>query len=428
MHPGREVLARQTLLLAQAALNRGQAGGARDLAIRVIDLEPTLSAASQLDGQRRHRLVAAAIAICVDAEIALGQTDSALDRSNQAWLQDPVDPHLAAAKIRALDAAVGPNGALDAFGLSLVNPALSQPRSNKLSPAGGPVCMMICRDEMHQLPSFLSHHRALGVTRFIVIDNGSRDDSVAFLVQQADVELWSTATNFRELAFGASAFTAIARAQLADRWCLILDADERFVVPAAEQQLDALIRHLDRHQLQAVGAVLVDLYDQLPLVSARPSVPANLIGNAYLDRRWMHETLHSAGPFGNGVHLVGGLRRRLFDGTYFLLSKVPLVKFTNGRLLVAGQHDTNAPVRFISSARACLLHTKFLSPIQQFDLQVGRAEHANDAADYKQYAWLAKTHPDRVLFDPECSTRYDGPSQLVEMGVMQHADMGTLDE
>ena len=54
------------------------------------------------------------------------------------------------------------------------------------------ICLTRCRDECLRLPAFLAHHRSLGIGRFVIIDNGSRDGSVDVLLGEPDVDVFET--------------------------------------------------------------------------------------------------------------------------------------------------------------------------------------------------------------------------------------------
>ena len=49
------------------------------------------------------------------------------------------------------------------------------------------------------LDDFLRHYRALGVDRFVVLDNGSTDGSVDLLARQPDVDLYQVPRRFLPL-------------------------------------------------------------------------------------------------------------------------------------------------------------------------------------------------------------------------------------
>ncbi|MCU1359172.1 MAG: hypothetical protein JWN99_461, partial [Ilumatobacteraceae bacterium] len=150
----------------------------------------------------------------------------------------------------------------------------------------------------------------------------------------------------------------------------------------------------------------------------RGPVPVEMAGSVFFDRVWRHTVQPGAGPFGNGIYITGGVRRRVFGPSpVFLLSKVPLVKFTSGRLLIGGQHDSNAPSRVRSSAHAAVLHTKFLGATERFGYEAVRGEYPNAASDYEAYTRTLNLSPELGMYDPEMSIRYEGPAQLVELGI-----------
>lgn len=408
-----ERVAQQTLQLAHAAMNRGHHQSALDLATRVVAMEGDLPEAFGFDGQRRHRLVSAAIAMVVDAQIAHGRASVAVEFARRYWIGDPVDPPVAAAFVRALTVDSGADSPLSEFHLSLVQRA-----DAALDDSAVPVCLTICRNEMQQLPSFLAHHRRLGVRRFIVVDNGSTDGTIDYSQTQPDVDLWTSDLSFRTLAFGANAFSAIAYAELRDRWLLLLDADERFVPPQPGEDLRTIVASLVADGMEAMPGALLDLYDDRPLLSPRDPVPADLEGVAFFDREWSHDFYPNAGPFSNGLHITGGVRRRVFGPSpVFLLSKVPLVRFTPGRLLVGGQHDSNASSRVRSTAHAAVLHTKFLAATERLGEEAVRGEYPNAASDYVAYSNTLTVVPDLSLYDPAMSIRYEGPAQLLALGI-----------
>jgi len=68
-------------------------------------------------------------------------------------------------------------------------------------PRGAIPCFAVMRDEAVRLPHWLAHHRALGVDRFLIVDNGSTDGTLDMLRAEPDVTVWRTSrsTVVREL-------------------------------------------------------------------------------------------------------------------------------------------------------------------------------------------------------------------------------------
>jgi hypothetical protein len=62
------------------------------------------------------------------------------------------------------------------------------------------LCCTVARNEAARLPHFLDHHRKLGIDRFLVVDNGSTDESRDYLLSQPDVHVWSSKSSFRQVA------------------------------------------------------------------------------------------------------------------------------------------------------------------------------------------------------------------------------------
>jgi len=57
---------------------------------------------------------------------------------------------------------------------------------------------LIVRNEALRLPSTLRHHRSLGVHRFFVLDNGSTDGTLDYVLAQPDVHVFSTTERYSQ--------------------------------------------------------------------------------------------------------------------------------------------------------------------------------------------------------------------------------------
>ena len=116
---------------------------------------------------------------------------------------------------------------------------------------------------MGRLPGFLAHYRALGVRRFLVVDNASDDGSAAYLQEQPDVILWQTAASYRLSRFGMDWINHLLARYGHGHWCLTVDADERLIYPYWETRpLPALAEWLDRQGRLSFGAMMLELYPQ----------------------------------------------------------------------------------------------------------------------------------------------------------------------
>lgn len=97
---------------------------------------------------------------------------------------------------------------------------------------------MVCCNEAERLPYTLDYHRTLGVARFLVMDNGSDDGSLEFLLQQPDCHVFRTDNSFAGSRYGVAWVNALLDMHGREGWNLVLDADELFVFP--QRRLDRL--------------------------------------------------------------------------------------------------------------------------------------------------------------------------------------------
>jgi hypothetical protein len=165
--------------------------------------------------------------------------------------------------------------------------------------------------------------------------------------------------------------------------------------------------------------VMVDLYDDRPVAETVVAPGEDVRERCrFFDRRWHHEAVPADGPFRNQMGFWGGARQRVFPqpGSYYL-SKVPLLRYSEHRILTGGQHYTNGPAQELSSRRAALLHTKFVASLPASSREeVRRGQHHDGAVHYRGYA-DALVDRALTLFDPEASMRHTGTDSLEAAGV-----------
>lgn len=284
------------------------------------------------------------------------------------------------------------------------------------------------RNERQRLPALLDHHRRLGVRSFFVIDNGSTDDSLTWLDAQADVHLWQSTGSFRASRFGLDWMLPLLERFGRDRWCVVVDADELLILPQPrDASLDSYCDALDREQVNAVLGIMVDVY---PGGRLRDAVfqPGDdpLAVCQWFDRNVWTTRVHGFFDHVSHESFFGGVRHRVFgspasvtraggDQTYYTLNKVPLFRYTPEHRFSPSFHWVAGAK--MSTSRCALLHWKYTADlVTAASEEVGRAEHWDGASQYEGYV-RALHDPDFSLYDPETSMAYDGPEQLLALGV-----------
>ena len=103
------------------------------------------------------------------------------------------------------------------------------------------------------------------------------------------------------------------------------------------------------------------------------------------------------------------------------LSKVPLVRYSDDTVVLAGTHGTAAPPDAVASERGALLHFKFTSRfVERLEAEIrSRSEWDAQGESYSTYARMIATEPDLTLYDPRQSVALRDSAQLVDVGVMR---------
>ncbi|WP_299131778.1 glycosyltransferase family 2 protein [uncultured Amaricoccus sp.] len=154
-------------------------------------------------------------------------------------------------------------------------------------PTGGARGLGLCavvHDEMFFLPEFLRHYRALGVARFIFLDDASTDGTAEFLGDQPDCVLVGSPYRYFDKVEGARAIYAWRQALLdgfcRDQWAIFADADEFLALPAGVGVADVIAR-LTAAGSDSVWGVMVDLYPE----RITPAGPFRVDGDWFFDAR-----------------------------------------------------------------------------------------------------------------------------------------------
>ncbi|MEM1167881.1 MAG: glycosyltransferase family 2 protein [Cyanobacteria bacterium P01_H01_bin.35] len=281
---------------------------------------------------------------------------------------------------------------------------------------------VVVRNEARRLPYFLSFYREKGISKFLIIDNQSSDQTCSYLSEQQDVYLWQSGLSFNRANFGSAWFEILLKTYGINHWCLIIDADELFYYPKCETKtITELCEQLDRQQKKAMNAILLDMYSDRSIQETYYETGQNFLDICpYFDRKFYHNKYDFCTPYRNQLGYFGGVRQRVFgsEGQYYL-SKVPLIKYGEERVLAGGQHFTNCSSDEIASETGCLLHFKFFSSFLNYvQEEILRKEHYGEGMQYSEYAKVIKNHNSLTLYNPHESIKFKNSHQLVELGIM----------
>lgn len=285
--------------------------------------------------------------------------------------------------------------------------------------ASGDVPLMAAvRNERTRLPPFLAHYRALGVTRFLVVDDESSDGTTDYLADQPDVDLFRSDIRFQAARYGTMWFYTLAQRYGVGRWYVIVDVDEYLVYPGmADHPLPDLIASLTRHRQSRLLAPMIDLLPDADLRQT-PFDPGRWPWDVapYLDPVGYEMRYKSIGPL-----ITGGPLSKLF-GTLHLLQKYPVMFWDKSAIHYPDIHNLYPFQRSSPQIQACLLHCKLFADLEKRSLAaMADQQHAQHAEKYRVYYDEIRSG---LQLDSEIQrcVRYEGPEHMAELGFMEDID------
>jgi hypothetical protein len=312
-----------------------------------------------------------------------------------------------------------------------VGPVLAAARAARLPLVSGPgpasardalVLVAVVRDEAPRLEAFLAHYRALGVGRFAIADNGSRDGTRARLAAEPDVDLWAAEGSFAWPAKQGWILALIARYGYG-RWYVCVDADEHLVFAGAgPRDLHDLIGLAEAQGLSRVRGALVDMYGPGPLAAAPAPAPGEDGGDPARDSPFFDPGPCPERLILTRISRTGGPRARAFSSPAAPfapeLSKYPLVLVREGEVPCSPHYLYPWRENYRSPCLVGLLHFKFTAG---FPARVAAAlaerRYWRASHEYRLYAAALARDPALGLVFPG-SRAYGSPADLVRAGLI----------
>jgi hypothetical protein len=175
------------------------------------------------------------------------------------------------------------------------------------------------RNEIGLLPHFLSHHRRLGISQFVMIDNGSVDGTTEYLLSQPDCIVYATDESFSASNMACDWIDRILRESRYFGWLLYLDADEHLVYQDMERMpVSGLLARLNAQGADTVLGIMVDMYPEGDFLELKITPECRLrdlmpwFDSDYVLRPWPQRPWDPR-PEGFRLQVLGGPRCRLLS-------------------------------------------------------------------------------------------------------------------
>lgn len=282
--------------------------------------------------------------------------------------------------------------------------------------------VFLTRNDAKLMPGFLAHYRALGVTRFICVDDASTDGTREFLLDQPDVDLWASALRYKEARRGRLWREALFALYGDDRWYVNVDSDEFLIFDDCENRtLWSIIHALEELKITRLPAPMLDMY------------PVDLAA-ADINQLKTHAPWEVADHFDSlgytlattkrAITVKGGVRHREFDSDLELI-KYPLIFWDEHCRFGPSIHQPLPYQRNFSSVLGVLLHFKFFADYQKVITDaVADGQYFDGSAAYaKMTDALAGTGALQLV--SASSVKFEGSGQLLRLGFITPVPKGT---
>ncbi|MEP2773881.1 MAG: glycosyltransferase family 2 protein [Fulvivirga sp.] len=272
------------------------------------------------------------------------------------------------------------------------------------------VCFIVQRNESARLPKCFELYRKLGVDRFVVVDNFSDDNTLDILLDQADVDVFSSPQPYSSSKYGVDWIDLLVRLFRQDKWCLVIDPDEELFL-YEHDSIKGLMTSMLENNEDALYTPFIDVYPEGSF-NDHP-VEMKLLSNVkfFYDKKWYTINTTNGGYYNHLPTFHGGVRFRKFGLSSVVLNKVPLFKFHRGMTLREGVHwlDECNP----AYDRAALLHHKYNTLFHKYVLRESkRGEHWNGAVEYKRYLEEIGKDEGLQLYDSNVSAEFNRNTKL----------------
>lgn len=274
-----------------------------------------------------------------------------------------------------------------------------------------PVVVVVVRNELARMQLFFEHYRKLGIHQFAVLDNGSEDGTLEYLVGQDGTRVYQILEEYRSSRREAWCEKLLAQIGY-NRWYILVDSDELLDYVGSEQHsIQEMIQKMEEYGNKRALGYMLDMYSKEPLFAP---LRENLSISNYLeffDPEGYYVSLQDEPelPIIKDV-IYGGPRYRKF-GVKSWLSK-QAVFFFDKNTLYRCSHYIYPQMGFVDIPVLYVLrHYKYLSlDKEEYERRIKREIFAGNSSEYKVI--MGKIGVAEVTLFYEESKRYENSMSL----------------
>lgn len=244
-----------------------------------------------------------------------------------------------------------------------------------------PIVICIVKNDLDRMKIFLSHYRKLGIKKFAILDDKSDDGTYEMLLNQPDVELFSSNLNYSTDVRQVWINRIIAHYGFG-KWYLVVDSDELFIYKKCElYNINKLIEEFTEKNIFMTRSLMLDMYPKDDSILKERIEPEQIIKNyCYFDKTG-YEKLNSLWFDG----ICGGYRKRRFNNSPYLI-KMPLVLVSEGMILCNSHYIYPFKLNFGVECNSALLHYKFIpGDVERYEERIKKKNFQGGSHEYIKY-------------------------------------------
>jgi len=279
-----------------------------------------------------------------------------------------------------------------------------------------PVLLCNVRDDLEKIKNVISHHRKMGVKYFAILDNGSKDGTFEYLMDQ-DIDVFSVKEQYTSVV-RAAWMMKLATYYGFNRWYVVIDSDELLVYPSGKSQsIKEIIGDLKKNNIDRGLGMMVDMYAEESDLKKR-----NKSFDLVKEYRFFDNNTYEISDGIFTKEIFGGPRARVFgiaDGTNReLLTKYPVFYWKKGEIY---RYHYLFPFvdNFKSPLVLALMHYKFTNG--DYEKLQRIVKEGNYAAGSKLYENYVNKLPEdgKISFKYPQSEEMKEPSDLMKIEIMR---------
>lgn len=280
----------------------------------------------------------------------------------------------------------------------------------------GVTLICVVKNDLERMKMLYEHHRNIGITHFVILDNDSNDGTLEWVLEQSDTDVYLVTEKFTSLKkYGW--INRIIDIYGFDKWYLYVDSDELFVYNDYENKsIEDLIKYCEKKRIYRLSSLMIDMYSKDGIFKTNASKESIKEKYRYFDTNSYSETYSY-----KGIVIRGGPRKRVMasnqDWLGPILTKHPLFFFQKGNIFESAHYIY--PFINKSGIESALLHYKFLeSDLIRYAKIATQGNFSRGSLEYKKYIKAYEKNKD-LTFIYNGSTEFEGSQSLKLIDVIK---------